>query len=202
MSSVGTYKNHLSEHTGNYRFSCEVCDKKFNIKLSYEEHLRSHDMVKINYYLKIIQLNNIKFLFLNRKRNTFVIFVELDSFILPRFLSIRFGILIRYRKFLVTLFIKVFNLTFSFYRFECIVCKKKYRTRSALRMHDRKVHLKTPTTFCPECNKGLYSPADLKNHMVVHTGIYNYPCELCPSKFFRSDRYVVWFFYTSTCTKY
>ncbi|KAJ6641698.1 Zinc finger protein [Pseudolycoriella hygida] len=72
--------------------------------------------------------------------------------------------------------------------FECIVCKKKYRTRSALRMHDRKVHLKTPTTFCPECNKGLYSPADLKNHMVVHTGIYNYPCDLCPSKFFRSDR--------------
>lgn len=56
-------------------------------------------------------------------------------------------------------------------------------------MHDRKVHLKTPTTFCPECNKGLYSPADLKNHMVVHTGIYNYPCDLCPSKFFRSDRY-------------
>lgn len=45
LSSVGTYKNHLSEHTGNYRFSCEVCDKKFNVKLSYEEHLRSHDMV-------------------------------------------------------------------------------------------------------------------------------------------------------------
>lgn len=78
-------------------------------------------------------------------------------------------------------------------RFECIVCKKKYRTRSALRMHDRKVHLKTPTTFCPECNKGLYSPADLKNHMVVHTGIYNYPCDLCPSKFFRSDRWVTSF---------
>lgn len=45
LSSVGTYKNHLSEHTGNYRFSCDFCEKKFNIKLSYDEHLRGHDMV-------------------------------------------------------------------------------------------------------------------------------------------------------------
>ena len=37
-----TLKYHESEHTGVYRFSCDECDRGFNEKRQFVEHMKSH----------------------------------------------------------------------------------------------------------------------------------------------------------------
>ena len=42
FKSLQMQKYHESEHTGVFRFTCQTCNKGFNIKSLYEKHLSSH----------------------------------------------------------------------------------------------------------------------------------------------------------------
>ena len=42
LLSQKNLRYHLSGHTGQYRFTCNVCGKGYNPKIEYEKHVRSH----------------------------------------------------------------------------------------------------------------------------------------------------------------
>ena len=33
----------MSEHTGKFRWHCELCDKGFNLSVRYKDHMRKHE---------------------------------------------------------------------------------------------------------------------------------------------------------------
>ncbi|KAM4025425.1 zinc finger protein 142 [Anomaloglossus baeobatrachus] len=69
-------------------------------------------------------------------------------------------------------------------RIACSSCSRTFGTNSKLRLHQRRVHEKTPTHFCKLCDYSGYSQNDVARHMAsCHSGDAVYPCTVCQASF-------------------
>ncbi|CRK88009.1 CLUMA_CG001795, isoform A [Clunio marinus] len=67
----------------------------------------------------------------------------------------------------------------------CTVCNKLFRTNYKLRMH-METHSENNAKYVCEvqsCCRSFKSKIGLQEHSAVHTGIYNFTCEVCSKKF-------------------
>ncbi|XP_037674868.1 zinc finger and SCAN domain-containing protein 22 isoform X1 [Choloepus didactylus] len=67
---------------------------------------------------------------------------------------------------------------------KCGECGKKFRSPSALEIHQKSHSRKTPYT-CSECGKGFGRSTHLAQHQVVHTGAKPHKCKECGKAFSR-----------------
>ncbi|XP_056409565.1 LOW QUALITY PROTEIN: zinc finger protein 142 [Hyla sarda] len=69
-------------------------------------------------------------------------------------------------------------------RISCNSCSRTFGTNSKLRLHQRRVHEKTPTHFCQLCDYSGYSQNDVARHMgSCHSGEAIFPCAVCQASF-------------------
>jgi len=69
--------------------------------------------------------------------------------------------------------------------FKCEICKKHFVSKSNLTTHKR-LHDGTALRYeCTQCEKKFSHPSEVKQHMVVHTGIRAYSCKQCGNKYGR-----------------
>ncbi|XP_069838345.1 zinc finger protein 142 isoform X2 [Dendropsophus ebraccatus] len=69
-------------------------------------------------------------------------------------------------------------------RITCNSCSRTFGTNSKLRLHQRRIHEKTPTHFCQLCDYSGYSQNDVARHMgSCHSGEAVYPCAVCQASF-------------------
>ena len=67
--------------------------------------------------------------------------------------------------------------------FSCQLCTKKFRTRAALKKHERTTHSDKTPYYCGTCGRGFKSIEGLKKHILVHDRSTVYTCKYCSKEF-------------------
>lgn len=70
--------------------------------------------------------------------------------------------------------------------YKCDVCNRTFRKHTLLKNHMRKIHFMERDVLCDFCDMRFFARKDLVRHMVKHTGVRNYRCDLCGKAFGRS----------------
>ncbi|KPJ01309.1 Zinc finger protein 192 [Papilio xuthus] len=70
-------------------------------------------------------------------------------------------------------------------KYKCNVCTKSYLLKSLLMSHIKKNHLMERNYQCTECGFKFFSTKGLKAHMVKHSGIKKFSCEICHKSYAR-----------------
>ncbi|XP_052049648.1 zinc finger protein 142 isoform X1 [Apodemus sylvaticus] len=69
-------------------------------------------------------------------------------------------------------------------RIPCSSCPQTFGTNSKLRLHQLRVHDKTPTHFCPMCDYSGYLRHDITRHVnSCHQGTPSFSCTQCEAQF-------------------
>ncbi|XP_056631469.1 zinc finger protein ZFP2-like [Diorhabda sublineata] len=78
-------------------------------------------------------------------------------------------------------------------KFDCIECKKHYKSAEGLRTHIIKIHKANEidlTVICEICGKKLANKKRLKFHLRIHTGYKPFACHICPKNFSKKDQLI------------
>lgn len=70
-------------------------------------------------------------------------------------------------------------------KYKCNQCGNRYKSKSSLQFHIRKIHLNDKPYECKNCGKRFVFPGHLRQHMRASHHIFDktYKCEGCPEKF-------------------
>ena len=61
---------------------------------------------------------------------------------------------------------------------DCLICGKKFKFESAMKVHVKRAHLKIKDFHCDECDKSFTSKSNLTTHKQTHSG-EKFPCHIC-----------------------
>lgn len=70
---------------------------------------------------------------------------------------------------------------------KCDSCDKVFIHRRALNSHIKRVHLMDRRHECLECDMKFFASAELRNHMLKHTGARHFQCEVCLKRYSRKS---------------
>ncbi|XP_060809087.1 zinc finger protein 729 isoform X3 [Amyelois transitella] len=62
---------------------------------------------------------------------------------------------------------------------KCHACDRTFSTRSSYTIHQKRDHLMHKPHACVRCDMKFSTTTELKNHMVSHTGVRSFKCEVC-----------------------
>ena len=71
--------------------------------------------------------------------------------------------------------------------FECKECGNKYKSKSTLSNHVKRVHEKILPFHCGDCGKRFYTRGDKEKHESIHSKEKTFSCEICSKMFRRKD---------------
>ncbi|XP_077295745.1 uncharacterized protein LOC143917975 isoform X2 [Arctopsyche grandis] len=72
-------------------------------------------------------------------------------------------------------------------KFKCKLCPKQFLMSGALTEHVKKTHLQERNHKCQECHQHFHYAAELRRHMMKHSGIKNFQCEQCNKSYTRQS---------------
>lgn len=73
--------------------------------------------------------------------------------------------------------------------FKCETCGKGFDLKYHLRLHIRSVHLQERNNECKICHLRFFSKYSLSRHMHIHTGDYQFKCQICGKGYSTTMRY-------------
>ena len=71
----------------------------------------------------------------------------------------------------------------------CFICSESYSTKRELTQHMSVEHGTKQEIRCPVCRKLFSNAANMKCHLVSHTGQYRFNCHLCGKQFATKENY-------------
>ena len=163
--------NHMREHEGLKRITCNVCNQVFMTEESLESHKLTHPAVdrpyKCRYCDATYRKNN------HRKKHENTRHIRNYSAKCP----------VCGKKFLDRQHLKVHSVVHTKERrFSCTVCDMRFTQSSSLARH-KKIHTEDKKHECTECNLKFVQKYSLTRHMLVHTGDKPHRCNHCPQSF-------------------
>lgn len=164
-----TLKCHMSIHFPNH--ICDVCGKFSITKKSFRTHVRSH----ITKSEKTCEICNKSFearnfhLHMRTHRDVKVNKCPQCS---ERFKSFRDKV-----KHLIDVHNDEPN------KYKCKLCPKRYLMPGLLKNHIRNSHYNERNHKCTECSLRFFYPNDLKKHMLKHSGVKSFQCEVCKKSY-------------------
>ena len=165
------YENHLREHKGLKRITCNVCNKIFMSEENLKSHKLTHPAVPRPYKCRYCEATYTKDN--HRKKHENIQHIRNYSKKCPDCGKL----------FLDRQRLKVHSVVHTKNkRFECRVCNMKFTQRSSLARH-RKIHTEDKKHECTECGLKFVQKYALTRHMLVHTGDKPHKCHQCPQSF-------------------
>ena len=75
--------------------------------------------------------------------------------------------------------------------FECDVCLKKFKFKSALKIHYR-IHTGKKPFACKICDRKFAQKSNLIQHQATHSEVKSYKCSICPEvRFFKTKSQLI-----------
>lgn len=62
---------------------------------------------------------------------------------------------------------------------KCQACDRVFANQKELNVHVKRLHLMDKRHKCSECDMSFFSIAELKSHLVKHTGLRKFDCKVC-----------------------
>lgn len=72
--------------------------------------------------------------------------------------------------------------------FKCSDCDNRYTSNAQLETHIRYKHKNEKPFICEECGLSLRTNSNLRQHMLIHTDLAPFECEICKKKFKNKTR--------------
>ena len=165
------YVNHMREHEGLKRLTCNICNKVFLSEENLQIHKQTHPAVPRPYNCRYCDSTFLKYD--HRKRHENVQHIRSYSKKCPEC-----GKLFLHRQAL-----KVHSVIHTKQRkYECTVCGMKFTQTASLGRH-KKIHSEDKKHECAECGLKFVQKYSLKRHMLVHSGEKPHQCLQCPQAF-------------------
>lgn len=143
------------EHSEEQRMECIGCTTKFWHPLDFQEHLEHNEKCKKS--------------FVNHPKEQSI---EKAKEICP---------ICGLRTFYMTKHLTLHELE---PKFECDLCHKKYKEKTNLSVHMKKVHLKLAKFECPHCEETFQTWTSRRVHVIrVHTKKFGHSCHVCEKEF-------------------
>lgn len=172
-------KNHVPEEEKN--LVCEFCDKRFAIKQRLQSHMVMHTGVSAytcTQCPKVFRNSselNVHVAAVHEKTKIFACTFCDKKYGYPK--TLRLHIKAKHSATGVPPAQK------SYGTFPCKECDRVFYVKGTLSQHIGRDHLKLRNKKCDQCDATFFSGAQLNLHMISHTGIRPYGCDLCESRF-------------------
>ncbi|XP_046975319.1 zinc finger protein 57-like [Vanessa cardui] len=157
---------HMNIHYRNY--VCEVCNAGFVSRAILAQHAESHKLgtFKCDHCPKIFDTL--------RKKRSHEKCVHTHSEMLNKcgYCNEKFKDYRKKEKHLVNVH-GISNLL------KCQACEKTFANQKEHTIHVKRLHLMDRRHSCGECDMTFFSSAELKSHLVKHTGLRKFECEVC-----------------------
>lgn len=164
-SKIGL-KEHVARHRGEFKFTCEICDKKFLLHSYFLAHKKIHSNVKTFSCTMCPKTFKSKQNLLNHENYHYGLKLFVCETCQKQFTT----------KSNLDFHIKTTHTQAN--QFECEDCHKMFKTKNYLKVH-RKTHYKELQNHtCDVCQKTFIQLCDLKIHSRTHTNKRDFVCEV------------------------
>ena len=171
-SSSFMLQGHLKQHSGEFDYSCENCEKKFSQKALY----KSHQKVHVDRNLKSLECEICS--------RTLYDFAVLRVHMYQMHGEAKLPCSQCNKKLRTKKLLQKHNqLHEDEGLFKCNACNQSFKKKITLTTHIVLTHTDDKTNYCSLCDKGFLTPCQLKRHEGLHTGYKPFKCEYCKKAF-------------------
>ncbi|KPJ19590.1 Zinc finger protein 658B [Papilio machaon] len=169
----GALKQHEKRHKKEYTYTCDKCNKGFEVLTWYEQHQNIHTGDKPF----VCNICGVAF-HMDRYLQVHIRSVHPQSYVSERFLCVHCSKPCSSKKAL-TLHLKEHGITSKFL---CDICGKVFSEARLLRIHKR-MHLGIRPYSCSICKKTFAKRSNLTVHAQTHSGERSHACESCGKRY-------------------
>ena len=160
----------MKKHTGEFRFTCDICGAGSASKQHLNRHKESHENIRCPVCNKKFALRSSLSLHLKNMHGKN-----------ERLPCDQCG-----KMFATSLSLAVhYTLHTGEKKYKCTQCDKRFRTPGSLDIHKRH-HSGIKEHACTYCEKAFYTSTNLQDHLRIHTGEKPFKCVVCQKAFAKS----------------
>jgi len=174
-SLIGMQEHAAAKHTGEYKYTCDVCQKRFLLRSYFMSHQKTHQLERTFACSLCSKTYRTKQNLIDHENchlgvKQFKCSDCEQSFTTKNHLDVHHRMKHRQND----------SVT-------CTVCQKSFKSRSYMKIHIKTHFEELKNYTCGVCSKNFIQMSDLKIHARLHTQEKLFICEICPKTFSRKD---------------